>query len=67
MFKESRRNLLGATMMGTAALLGGYTMKSSADVKTREGRIVSDRMPNVPKGLHEAANFPLIEAIHGRR
>ena len=26
-----------------------------------------DRIPNVPKGLVEAANFPLLEALHGRR
>jgi hypothetical protein len=66
-FKKSRRNLLSATMMGTAALLSGCSMKSSAERISQKGRIVSERIPNVPEGLHEAANFPLIEAIHGRR
>jgi hypothetical protein len=67
MFKQSRRNVLGATMVGTAAILSGCGLKQSADSISRKGRILSDRIPNVPKGLHEAANFPLIEAIHGRR
>lgn len=67
MFKQSRRNVLAATMAGTAAILSGCGMKQSAERVTRKGRILSDRVPRVPKGLHEAVNFPLIEAIHGRR
>lgn len=67
MFKNSRRNLLGATMMGTVALLGGCDMKMSAVRKSHKSRIIPDRLSDLPKGLREAANFPLIDAIHGRR
>ena len=67
MFDTSRRKLLGASMIGAGALLNGLGARASAAELNSKGNVMLDRIPNVPPGLIEAANFPLIEAIHGRR
>lgn len=67
MFEITRRNVLGASMLGAGALLATIGMRAPAADLTRKGNIMLDRMPYTPKGLIDAVNFPLIEAIHGRR
>ena len=67
MFEISRRRLLGASMLGAGAMLGGVGLNASATRFKRHGNVLLDRVPNAPKGLRTAAKFPLIEAIHGRR
>jgi len=67
MFETSRRKLLGASMIGAGAVLNGLGAGASAAGANTKGNIMLDRIPDVPQGLIEAANFPLIEAIHGRR
>ncbi len=67
MFATSRRKLLGASMIGAGAVLGGLGAPSSAAALTSRGNILLNRIPDLPKGLVEAAGFPLIDAIHGRR
>lgn len=67
MFETSRRKLLGATMLGAGAVLNSVGFSASAEGLSRKGNIMLDKLPHLPKGLIEAANFPLIEAIHGRR
>jgi len=67
MFETSRRKLLGASMIGAGALLNGLGARAFAAELNTKGNIVLDRIPNVPQGLIDAANFPLIEAIQGRR
>ncbi len=67
MFETSRRKLLGASLLGAGSVAAGLgACTTGANLKTR-GNIMLDRISNVPKGLFEAANFPLIEALHGRR
>ena len=67
MLETSRRKLLGASMVGAGTVLAGLGAHASgAGLKTK-GNIMLDRIPEVPKGLIEAVDFPLIEAIHGRR
>lgn len=54
-------------MVGAGTILTGLgACASGAGLKTR-GSIMLDNVPDLPKGLIEAADFPLIEAIHGRR
>jgi len=67
MFDTSRRKLLGATMLGAGAVLNSAGFAASATTLKQKGNIMLDKVPQVPKGLIEAVNFPLIEAIHGRR
>ncbi len=67
MFETSRRTLLGASMIGAGVILNGLGAQSSAAALKRKGKIILDKVPDMPKGLIEAANFPLLEAIHGRR
>lgn len=67
MFETSRRKLLGASMLGVGAALSSLgACATGANLKTK-GNILLDRIPGAPKGLVDAVNFPLIEAIHGRR
>ncbi|SDL05048.1 hypothetical protein [Aliiruegeria lutimaris] len=67
MFETSRRKLLGASLIGAGVVLSATGFPAVAKDATRKGRIMLDRYSGPPKGLVEAANFPLIEAIHGRR
>ena len=67
MFDTTRRRLVGATLLGAGAVLGGLGLGARADTLTTKGRIMLDAYPTPPRGLVEAATFPLIEAIHGRR
>jgi hypothetical protein len=67
MFDTTRRKLLGVSMIGAATVLNGFGASASATGLNTRGSILLDRIPKLPKGLVEAANFPLIEAIHGRR
>ena len=67
MFETSRRKLLGTSMIGAGAILGGVGASASAAKLNSKGNIMLDKVKEIPKGLVEAANFPLLEAIHGRR
>jgi len=67
MFKTSRRKLLATSMIGAGAILGGFGASASAGKLNKKGNIMLNKIKDVPKGLIEAANFPLLEAIHGRR
>lgn len=67
MFETTRRKLLGASIVGASAVLGGAGFPASASKLNRKGKIMLNNLPDLPKGLIEATEFPLIEAIHGRR
>ncbi len=67
MFETSRRRLLGASMVGAGALLHGLGARASAESLKSNGNILLDNLPDLPRGLFDAVNMPLIEAIHGRR
>lgn len=62
----TRRRLLGTTLVGAGALLAGLGL-ARGDALSTKGRIMLDAYSPLPRGLVEAATFPLIEAIHGRR
>ncbi len=67
MFETSRRKILGASMIGAGAALDALGARASAAELNTKGNIMLNTIPDLPKGLVEAASFPLIEAIHGRR
>ena len=67
MFETSRRKLLGASMIGAGTVLNGLGAKATATELNTKGNIMLNRISDLPQGLVTAANFPLIEAIHGRR
>jgi hypothetical protein len=54
------------TLIGAGALLTGLGL-ARGDTLTTKGRIMLDAYPPLSRGLVQAATFPLIEAIHGRR
>jgi hypothetical protein len=66
MLTHTRRWLLGTTLIGAGALLTGLGL-ARGDTLTTKGRIMLDAYSPLSRGLVEAATFPLIEAIHGRR
>ncbi len=64
-----RRQVLGASAVAAGALLAGFGVGArtvGARLK-RTGNVLLNDMPELPAGLLTAAEFPLIEAIHGRR
>ncbi|MEZ5667573.1 MAG: hypothetical protein R3F55_09105 [Alphaproteobacteria bacterium] len=67
MLSATRRKLIGGALVGASGLAGAFGRQAAAGALARKGRILLDRMPDIPRGLVEAVNFPLIEAIHGRR
>ncbi|MEO9601457.1 hypothetical protein [Parasphingorhabdus sp.] len=67
MLNASRRKILGASMLGAGTILAGFGASASAEKLKSNGNILLNRIPGLPKGLIEATQFPLIEAIHGRR
>ena len=66
MHSPTRRRLLGATLAATGAILTGLGLARGHTIATK-GKIMLDAYSNAPRGLVEAATFPLVEAIHGRR
>ncbi len=55
-------------MLGAGAMLNSTGFAANAATRlTQKGSIMLDKVPQLPEGLIEAASFPLIEAIHGRR
>jgi hypothetical protein len=66
MFATTRRRLLGTSLIGAGALLSGLGIVRGESLTTK-GRVMLDSYSPLPRGLVEAASFPLIEAIHGRR
>lgn len=69
MFDISRRKLFGASILGAGSALAGLGACSTnvaASLKTK-GNLLLDRVPNIPRGLLEASEFPLVDAIMGRR
>jgi hypothetical protein len=67
MFETTRRKLLGASMIGAGTVLSGVGLSASANELNRKGQIMLNTLPALPEGLIKAMEFPLIEAIHGRR
>lgn len=63
----TRRKVLGSLLLGTGAVLSGIGLREAGAQNTRRGRILLDRVPSVPRGLETAVQFPLLEAIAGRR
>lgn len=67
MFDISRRKVLGASMIGAGAILSGLGACTIASKLNNRGNILLNSAKDLPKGLIEAANFSLLDAIHGRR
>ncbi|MFN6925171.1 MAG: hypothetical protein ACK4P8_05940 [Tabrizicola sp.] len=66
MFNITRRQILGTTLIGAGTLLGGLGIARGQNIASK-GRLMLDSFSPLPRGLVQAASFPLIEAIHGRR
>jgi hypothetical protein len=62
----TRRRLLGGTLLTGGAILTGLGF-TRGETLTKKGKIMLDSYSPQSQGLIEAAMFPLIEAIHGRR
>ncbi len=58
---------MGYMLVGTGALLAGCGMGSRGERMKQKGSILLNNVSSAPPGLADAVNFPLIEALHGRR
>jgi hypothetical protein len=66
-FALTRRKMLGTLLLGAGALLASCGLDSAGERAKRRAAVLLDRIPSLPPGLEDAAHFPLIEALHGRR
>ncbi|MBZ4691383.1 MAG: hypothetical protein JG765_2634 [Cereibacter sp.] len=66
MFATTRRKLLGTTLIGAGAILAGLGFARAETLSTK-GKTMLDCYSPLTRGLVQAASFPLMEAIHGRR
>lgn len=66
-YNINRRKALGRLMLGAGSITALFGFKNIPDQLKHKGRIMLNGMPQIPRGLQEAINFPLIEALHGRR
>lgn len=67
MFETTRRKMLGASIVGASSILNTFGYRAQAADLTQKGTIMLHKVRKPPKGMVEAAQFPLIEAIQGRR
>jgi hypothetical protein len=67
MFDTTRRKLVGASMLGAGSILTGLGQSAQGETLAADSKLSLDSYSELPRGLTEAVNFPLIEAIHGRR
>jgi hypothetical protein len=63
----TRRRMLGHLCVGAGAALGGLGCSSAAAEVTGRGKVLLSRMDDAPSGLQRAIEFPLMEALLGRR
>ena len=63
----TRRKALGTMFAGTGLLLCGLGLNSVGAPLRERGRVLLKGFSDLPKGLQEAIEFPLLEAIYGRR
>lgn len=63
----TRRKILGSLLVGTGAVLSACNLNGAGENVTRKGKILLGGLPKTHRGLQEAIQFPLIEALHGRR
>lgn len=66
MSKISRRSMLGATLAAASATASVARSGRDSGERKESGVTVSNHS-ELPRGLYEAARFPLVDAIYGRR
>lgn len=63
----SRRKMLGGLFLGTGAVLSGFRFSHYGNHLKEKGKVLLNSVPEVPMGLEQAVQYPLIEALHNRR
>lgn len=66
-FSMTRRKMLGSLLLGAGTLLTSCKLNSLGQSATLKGKVLLNKIPNAPSGLEVAVQFPLLEALHGRR
>ena len=59
--------MLGTALVGAGTLLSGIGLHGMGRKTRTRGKVLLDKLPELPAGLRQAVQFPLIEAIQGRR
>jgi hypothetical protein len=63
----TRRKVLGSLLVGAGAVLSGLQLKAFGQQAKAKGHVLLSGMPAIPKALEEVVQFPLVEALYGRR
>jgi hypothetical protein len=63
----TRRRLIGRSLVGLGAAMGGLGMRNAGADVASKGRLRLSGAQSYPPGLEDAATFPLVEALLGRR
>ena len=58
---------MGTALLGTGCLAAATGFKSTGRAIQQKGRVLLNNLPSVPRGLQVAVEYPLIEALLGRR
>ena len=67
MMAINRRQVLGSAMMGAGALIGSFGMPAVGRRVSERGALMVDGLSGAFRGLQAAVEFPLVDAIQGRR
>ena len=63
----TRRQMVGTLLVGAGGALASCRMPALGASVAHKGNLLLDRVPSLPPGLEHAVQFPLVEALHGRR
>jgi hypothetical protein len=65
--RATRRKALGTLLFGSGTLMASCGITRAGEAARIKGKILLDNVPVVPAGLEAAVQFPLVEALYGRR
>jgi hypothetical protein len=63
----TRRKILGSMLVGAGTVLSGLQFKAFGQQAKAKGKVLLKGIPKIPQGLEELVQFPLVDAIYGRR
>jgi hypothetical protein len=63
----TRRKALGALLVGSGSVLASCGISHAGERARTRGKVLLSGLPQIPPGLLDAVQFPLVEALYGRR
>ena len=63
----TRRRILGLSFLASSTVMAKLGLSAASRKAKRKARVLLSQFDMIPQGLRDAIDFPLIEALHGRR